>query len=48
MEEDLGSDERGLAAEVKAGVVRRVVQVTLVTAFQAALLFIASGRLEWG
>ncbi len=48
VEEDLGSGRRGLAADVKAGVVRRVLQVSLVTAFQAALLFIASGRLDWG
>jgi len=48
MEKDQSSDERGVAAEVKSGVVRRVMQVTLVTAFQAALLFIASGRLDWG
>ena len=48
MEEDLSSDERGLAADVKAGVVRRIVQVLSVTGFQAVLLFVASGRLDWG
>jgi protein-S-isoprenylcysteine O-methyltransferase Ste14 len=48
VEEDLGPDERGLGSEVKAGIVRRIVQVLLVTGFQAALLFIAAGRLDWG
>lgn len=48
MEDDLELNEPRLGAEVKAGIVRRFVQVVLVTGFQTALLFIASGRLDWG
>ena len=48
MGDDLRPEQRGLGAEVKAGVVRRSIQVVSVTAFQAALLFIASGHLDWG
>jgi protein-S-isoprenylcysteine O-methyltransferase Ste14 len=48
MEQDMSSEERGLSAEVKEGIVRRFVQVVLVTGFQAVLLFLAAGRLDWG
>jgi protein-S-isoprenylcysteine O-methyltransferase Ste14 len=34
-------------AKVKVGIVRRVVQVLIVTGFQAAILFVAAGRPDW-
>lgn len=33
--------------ELKAGIARRVIQVLAVTGFQAAILFLAAGRLDW-
>lgn len=47
MEARAESEEPGIGPEVKARMVQRVVQVILVTAFQAALLFLSAGRLDW-
>jgi hypothetical protein len=33
--------------DVRSAIVRRVVQVVFVTAFQAAILFLAAGRIDW-
>ena len=35
------------SSEVRAGAARRIVQVGLTLAFQAAMLFLSSGRLDW-
>ena len=42
------SQKRGMGPDVKARVMQRVVQVVLVTAFQAAILFVSAGALDWG
>jgi hypothetical protein len=33
--------------DMRAAIVRRVVQVVLVTAFQATILFLAAGQIDW-
>jgi protein-S-isoprenylcysteine O-methyltransferase Ste14 len=40
-------DEQRMAPDVKAGIVKRAVQVFFLIAFQAAMLFLSSGRLDW-
>jgi protein-S-isoprenylcysteine O-methyltransferase Ste14 len=40
-------DELRQALDVKAGIVKRAVQVLLTTAFQGAILFLSAGRLDW-
>jgi len=40
---------RGIQAkqEIKRGVVKRLVQVVLLVVFEASVLFLAAGRLDW-
>lgn len=40
-------DELRQAPDLKAGIVKRVVQVLLTTTVQAAVLFLSAGRLDW-
>ena len=40
-------DELRQAPDLKAGIVKRAVQVLLTTTFQAAVLFLSAGRLDW-
>jgi protein-S-isoprenylcysteine O-methyltransferase Ste14 len=40
-------DEQRVAPDVKAGIIKRVIQVFFLIAFQAAMLFLSSGRLDW-
>jgi protein-S-isoprenylcysteine O-methyltransferase Ste14 len=39
--------ERRLPQEVRAGITKRIVQITLMVAFQAVILFLVSGHLDW-
>jgi protein-S-isoprenylcysteine O-methyltransferase Ste14 len=41
-------ERRGSRSDVQRGVVRRAVQVMVLVAFQALVLFASSGRLRWG
>jgi len=43
----LESQKQGIGPDIRRRVVQRVVQVVLVTAFQAAILFLSAGRLDW-
>lgn len=47
MTHDVASRGMRDSQEVKRGVVRRVVQVALLVVFQALVLFLAAGRLDW-
>jgi protein-S-isoprenylcysteine O-methyltransferase Ste14 len=40
-------DKKRIAPDVKAGIIKRVIQVFFLIAFQAAMLFLSSGRLDW-
>jgi protein-S-isoprenylcysteine O-methyltransferase Ste14 len=40
-------DEGQMTPAVKAGIVKRVIQVFLLIVFQAGMLFLSSGRLDW-
>ena len=48
MKAQAGSQTPEVGTDITRRVVQRVVQVVLVTAFQAAILFLSAGRLGWG
>jgi protein-S-isoprenylcysteine O-methyltransferase Ste14 len=47
MNANVSHNAQRLKPDVKAGIVKRAFQVFLLIAFQAAMLFLSSGRLDW-
>jgi len=47
MNVNISGSERRQDPDVKTGVARRVVQILILVAFQAAMLFLSSGQLGW-
>jgi protein-S-isoprenylcysteine O-methyltransferase Ste14 len=47
MNANISHNAQRLEPDVKAGIIKRAVQVFFLIAFQAAMLFLSSGRLDW-
>ena len=48
MNADLTYDEQQQGPDLKAGIVKRAIQVLVQILIQAVILFLSSGRLDWG